>query len=47
MKLSKKVNSFTEVVLGAKENLESGTVLDGEGGHTVYGMAERADVASE
>jgi len=36
---------FSEVVLGAKKDMEPGTVLDGEGGYTVYGLAERADVA--
>lgn len=37
---------FCEVIVGAKKDLEAGTELDGEGGYTVYGMAERADIAA-
>ena len=36
---------FSEVVAGAKRALGPGTVLDGEGGYTVYGLVERADIA--
>ncbi|MAE63929.1 MAG: flagellar biosynthesis protein FlgA [Phycisphaeraceae bacterium] len=36
---------FSDVVVGAKKDLEPGTVLDGEGGFTVYGMIETTDVA--
>lgn len=36
---------FSEVVLGAKKDMQPRTVLDGAGGYTVYGMAERADIA--
>jgi predicted homoserine dehydrogenase-like protein len=35
----------SEVVAAAKKNLKPGTILDGEGGYTVYGIIEKADVA--
>ena len=35
----------SEVVTAAKCSLRPGTVLDGEGGYTVYGLAENAKVA--
>ena len=34
-----------EVVAAAKRPLRAGETLDGEGGYTVYGMAERHDAA--
>ena len=39
------IGRFSEVVAAAKKPLEPGTILDGEGGFTIYGMAEKADVA--
>ena len=39
------VTKTSEVVAAAKRPLSPGTVLDGEGGFTAYGMIERADVA--
>ena len=36
---------FCEVIAGAKKTLKPGTILDGEGGYTLYGLAERADIA--
>jgi predicted homoserine dehydrogenase-like protein len=38
---------FVDVVAGAKRPLSAGTVLDGEGGYTVYGLCENAGVARE
>jgi predicted homoserine dehydrogenase-like protein len=35
----------SEVVAAAKKDLKPGTILDGEGGYTVYGIIEKADVA--
>ena len=37
----------SEVVAAAKRPLKAGTVLDGEGGYTVYGLLERAEVARD
>jgi len=39
------IGRVSEIVAAAKKNLKPGTVLDGEGGYTVYGIIERADVA--
>lgn len=39
------IGHLSEVVAAAKKNLKSGTILDGEGGYTVYGIIEKADVA--
>ena len=36
---------YSEVVGAAKKNLEPGTVLDGEGGYTIYGLIEKYEVA--
>jgi predicted homoserine dehydrogenase-like protein len=36
-----------EVVTTAKKTLKSGDTLDGGGGYTVYGLAEKADIARE
>ena len=38
---------FSEVITVAKKRLTKGTVLDGEGGYTAYGLAERAEVSRE
>jgi len=40
------VMKAADVVAAAKRSLPAGTKLDGEGGFTVYGLAERADVAA-
>jgi predicted homoserine dehydrogenase-like protein len=34
-----------EVVATAKNNLKPGVILDGGGGYTTYGLAEKADIA--
>jgi predicted homoserine dehydrogenase-like protein len=39
------IGHVSEVVAAAKKNLKPGTILDGEGGYTVYGIIEKADVA--
>jgi predicted homoserine dehydrogenase-like protein len=39
------ISAAAEVVAAAKKPLKPGTLLDGEGGYTVYGVIERADVA--
>ncbi len=39
------VGHFSEVVAAAKKDLKPGTILDGEGGYTVYGMIETAETA--
>jgi predicted homoserine dehydrogenase-like protein len=36
---------FSEVVTAAKKPLSAGTILDGEGGYTTYGLVEKATVA--
>ncbi|MFO1093310.1 MAG: hypothetical protein U0992_08350 [Planctomycetaceae bacterium] len=36
---------FVDVIAAAKRPLTAGTVLDGEGGYTVYGLCENADVS--
>ncbi|MFQ6094573.1 MAG: NAD(P)H-dependent oxidoreductase [Candidatus Bathyarchaeia archaeon] len=36
-----------EVLAAAKKTLKSGDILDGGGGYTAYGLAERADIARE
>ncbi len=41
------IGRYAEVVAVAKKTLKPGTVLDGEGGYTVYGLIERASVATE
>jgi predicted homoserine dehydrogenase-like protein len=35
------------VVAAAKKKLAPGTILDGEGGYTVYGLLEKASTASK
>jgi predicted homoserine dehydrogenase-like protein len=37
---------LVEVIAAAKSDLEAGTMLDGMGGYTTYGLAENAEVAS-
>jgi predicted homoserine dehydrogenase-like protein len=39
------IGRFSECVAAAKKNLKPGTILDGEGGYTVYGIIERAETA--
>jgi predicted homoserine dehydrogenase-like protein len=39
------IGHVSEVVAAAKQNLKPGTVLDGEGGYTAYGLIENADKA--
>jgi predicted homoserine dehydrogenase-like protein len=39
------IGQVSEVVAAAKKPLEPGTLLDGEGGYTVYGVVEEAEVA--
>ena len=39
------IGQISEVVAAAKKNLKPGTILDGEGGYTVYGLIENADTA--
>ncbi len=39
------IGHTAEVIASAKKKLMPGTILDGEGGYTVYGMAEKASVA--
>jgi predicted homoserine dehydrogenase-like protein len=39
------VRHTSEVVAAAKKRLAPGTILDGEGGYTVYGMIEKASIA--
>jgi len=39
------IGRISEVVAAAKKTLKPGTLLDGEGGYTVYGLIERADIA--
>ena len=41
------VGQISDVVAAAKKPLQPGTVLDGEGGYTVYGLLEKADLARE
>ena len=41
------IGQITEVVAAAKKRLDPGTILDGEGGYTVSGLAERAEIARE
>jgi predicted homoserine dehydrogenase-like protein len=36
-----------EVVAAAKKTLKPGDILDGEGGYTAYGLAEKAEIARE
>ena len=36
---------FVDVIAAAKRPLRAGTVLDGEGGYTVYGLCENADIS--
>lgn len=36
---------ISEVVAAAKKKLKAGTILDGEGGYTVYGLIEKAGIA--
>ncbi|MCW3976200.1 MAG: hypothetical protein NWE86_08190, partial [Candidatus Bathyarchaeota archaeon] len=36
-----------EVVATAKNDLKTGDILDGGGGYTIYGLAEKADIARE
>lgn len=39
------IGQISEVVAAAKKPLEPGTLLDGEGGYTVYGIVEQSEVA--
>ena len=39
------IGHIAEVVAAAKKTLAPGTILDGEGGYTVYGLIEKAHVA--
>jgi predicted homoserine dehydrogenase-like protein len=39
------IGHYSDVVAAAKQRLEPGTVLDGEGGFHAYGLVERAVVA--
>ena len=39
-------NKSSDITL-AKKDLKPGTILDGEGGYTVYGLIERADIARD
>jgi predicted homoserine dehydrogenase-like protein len=39
------IGRISEVVAAAKRTLKAGSILDGEGGYTVYGLIERADIA--
>ena len=39
------IGQISEVVAAAKKRLAPGTILDGEGGYTVCGLAERAEIA--
>lgn len=39
------IGHTAEVVAAAKKKLTPGTILDGEGGYTVYGLLEKASVA--
>jgi predicted homoserine dehydrogenase-like protein len=41
------IGHAAEVVAAAKKPLTPGTILDGEGGYTVYGLLEKASVARE
>ncbi len=40
------IGRTSEVVAVAKKVLKAGTILDGEGGYTVYGLIERASIAT-
>jgi predicted homoserine dehydrogenase-like protein len=39
------IGEISHVIAAAKKPLAPGTILDGEGGYTVYGLVERAEVA--
>lgn len=41
------IGHSAEVVAAAKKKLAPGTILDGEGGYTVYGLLEKASTASK
>jgi predicted homoserine dehydrogenase-like protein len=41
------IGRISEVVAVAKKPLKAGTILDGEGGYTVYGLIERAGIARD
>jgi len=41
------IGHVSEVITLAKKDLKPGTILDGEGGYTVYGLIERADIARD
>jgi predicted homoserine dehydrogenase-like protein len=41
------IGRISEVVATAKKQLKAGTILDGEGGYTVYGLIERAGIARD
>jgi predicted homoserine dehydrogenase-like protein len=41
------IGQVSEVVSATKKRLTPGTILDGEGGYTVCGLAERAEIAHE
>ena len=40
-------NEQAKVVAAAKRTLKPGSVLDGEGGFTTYGLIERADIVQK
>lgn len=41
------VTKTSDVIAHAKRNIKAGEILDGEGGFTVYGLIERAGIATE
>ena len=41
------IGQISEVVAAVKKPLAAGTILDGEGGFTVCGLAERAEIARQ
>ncbi len=41
------IGRVSEVIAAAKKKLKAGTVLDGEGGYTVYGLIEKAGIARD
>ena len=41
------IGRISEVVAAAKKTLKAGTILDGEGGYTVYGLIEKTSIARD
>ena len=41
------IGRISEVVAAAKRTLKAGTILDGEGGYTVYGLIEKTSIARD